>query len=152
MIWQKILAIILALLLSDLYIIVFKKILPIYEKRINTYRHKQNESQGTELKDIKYPKSFITKYSILIISCVILGIIITTLDIDNDYLIPLLRSMAAYGIGFLSVSWIIVLFVGKIKKTYNQIKHGDPYYHIAQSNEDEVTDKESNIEEETPDD
>lgn len=137
MIWQKILAIILALLLSDLYILAFKKILPIYERRINTQRQRNGEISGKQYPYVKYSKAFITRYSILIIVCVILGIIVTSLDLDEEYLIPLLRSMASYGIGFISIACIIVFFIGKVRRIYNQIKHDDPYYYMISKSNDE---------------
>lgn len=136
MLWQKILAVILALVLSDLYILAFKKILPLWEKRMNASRHRENEQFGKNLPDIRYPKSFVTRYSLIIITCVIMGILMAFFDKNNGYLIPMLRSMFSYGTGFLSIVCIISMFIGKIKRIYYQVKEDDPFYYVAYDPED----------------
>lgn len=134
--FQQILAVIIAIALSDIYIIIFKKILPIYAKRMNAARQRQNLTMNTEYKNIEYPKSFYTKYNAIIIVSVIMGIITSFVMYDSTDFISCFCSMASWGIGYISICATIAIIFGKIKKIYGQIKYDDPYYFLVEEDND----------------
>lgn len=126
----KIIAIIIALLMSDIYIILFSKILPIYTKRQNVSRKRLEENTGDEFPDIEYGKSFINRGKGIIIVCVILGVVISMFIIEEPTFLNLLRSHIVWGIACISICATIQIIVGKIKRIYYGIKYKDPYYYL----------------------
>lgn len=132
---MKILVAFLSLLLADLYIIIFKKILKLYTKRINLQRKNDSENLGIELPSIKYPESFINKISILIVICCILSIIINW-DSELNF-INLFINNVTIGIGLIAIASTFIIIIGKIKRFYYQIKYDDPLGYLIRAEETE---------------
>lgn len=124
---NQIISTIIALLLSDLYIGIYKKYKQISLKRINKQREAQFQDFG--FPPIEENKKFTRFINISIIVCVIIGIATSWQSLPhNSSLLEMIKDKAIWGIVYLLIVANVTVVSAKVRQFYYIVIKKDPYY------------------------